>query len=1131
MSGSFELSPADKLKVEDVHYSLQALSKSLEKWIDVAGRVVEISSEFHSLTSDLVAHILEFKPSYIHDPSSVSGADNGDSHNHFSNAPSLKKLPPIDKSRQTTDYLAAVDSLRNDFKSVVDKLERKVLDPIHRIKNIIDLTPGLRSVYESSEKEYIRCLEKYCASMSPNIDVKTKKDLARKLFQARRQYYSVIFRYHRVIDQIQTNGHTLILSKLEEWMQVFRGWYYTDHKLLVDCLNFLAKDIAHKAINIEKFEEIKSISDDRVTFDMEDKHHNGSFEISPAPNSGYLFYYNPESNESWQRAYYTVEPEGDFVVVSARQTKITELLRRPIVDLSATPTMFQNRIYVVELATDGQLICYVQLTNQHEVQRTMRIFGEQFLSGKESLGDGASILGYKIISRDSSNSQNAPKITAKEITENLERMAVYDLPPQTKDKEADSDQDSDVSDESEEFTMDDLKDGILKIGKLFIRAKGSKGSKNWQVLKDPAVNGEWRATAATVKSDNDNFILSLYDNTSCKSIDIIPIASINRCDIQIDDETLFDKKYCFHIRTDLQGTFYLTVDSPSERNLWLSTLKSVAKPEMYGPVQYSMLKPAVQFRAVRTFWIRVVEAKELHGGPSFYCHIYLDDALRARSAVKGSGNSAGGPQWREDFLFMDLPSFYCGTSVGIFNQNKMLKDTLVGQAVVPIPTLRRGETYDGWYPILSNQQDLTACSILKSQTPLMAAGGAGTATAAGGSDYVQSQPLQKVGNLRLKLRYDEIVVLPSAAYERLLNLLLNYENHLIFDLAGVSRNLEWLSETVLKIFLTQKNKVLPWFDYLARHEVRQTDDSNILFRGNSVFTKSLDAYMKIVGLAYVEDTIGTLVRNICQYHVTCEVDPAKLAEDEDVGAQWKILLLYVRILWSSIEQSKPRCPRELKVAFSRLRKIIEEKFGNKIDPNSASPARYTCVSGFFFLRLICPAILSPKLYGLVKENPEPKVHRTLTLLAKSVQCLANLSGFGVKEPHMSPMNEFVMENSSALMEFIDFIATCKEDDTFAHSSAPSSKIQTLAQSHVFHSPLAPYLVDVDKELSAVSFFISRFRQDILDMAKGQQCLSSPEILRALVEECDELDKKTRACWTSGFLEVTQYPSLGHISKA
>jgi hypothetical protein len=75
------------------------------------------------------------------------------------------------------------------------------------------------------------------------------------------------------------------------------------------------------------------------------------------------------------------------------------------------------------------------------------------------------------------------------------------------------------------------------------------------------------------------------------------------------------------------------------------------------------------------------------------------------------------------------------------------------------------------------------------------------------------------------------------------------------------------------------------------------------------------------------------------------------------------------------------------VLCAHLQDEVKDKF-----PQS----KHSIVGGFLFLRFICPVLVSPE--GLNIENLSKESRRTLVLISKILQNLANGIDFGRKEP-------------------------------------------------------------------------------------------------------------------------------------
>jgi RAS protein activator-like 2 len=54
------------------------------------------------------------------------------------------------------------------------------------------------------------------------------------------------------------------------------------------------------------------------------------------------------------------------------------------------------------------------------------------------------------------------------------------------------------------------------------------------------------------------------------------------------------------------------------------------------------------------------------------------------------------------------------------------------------------------------------------------------------------------------------------------------------------------------------------------------DDERLTFRGNSLATKAMEAYLKLVGDTYLRNTLAQFVSSLGSGQEECEVDPLKV---------------------------------------------------------------------------------------------------------------------------------------------------------------------------------------------------------------------------------------------------------------
>ncbi|KCV69975.1 hypothetical protein H696_03440 [Fonticula alba] len=272
------------------------------------------------------------------------------------------------------------------------------------------------------------------------------------------------------------------------------------------------------------------------------------------------------------------------------------------------------------------------------------------------------------------------------------------------------------------------------------------------------------------------------------------------------------------------------------------------------------------------------------------------------------------------------------------------------------------------------------------------------------------------GSIRLRVSYSEEYILERSHYLPLVRHISRRDFLLSAMLGRWSAARESLSLTLMRVF-DENGILVPFLHSMIRVELAQTTDVNTLFRANSLASKGIDVFMKASGHAFLVNTIGQPVRDLILSKKSFEVDPMRLAKGEDIDKNWKNIEHFLGIIIKAIINSVKHCPPAFSLIFSFIQAEVIARF-----PDSTA-ARYTSISGFFFLRFFCPAILGPKLFGLWDEAIDPRQARGLTLIAKIIQSMANLVEFGNKEAFMTPINDVIYQYIPSIKELLDEISS------------------------------------------------------------------------------------------------------------
>ncbi len=146
-----------------------------------------------------------------------------------------------------------------------------------------------------------------------------------------------------------------------------------------------------------------------------------------------------------------------------------------------------------------------------------------------------------------------------------------------------------------------------------------------------------------------------------------------------------------------------------------------------------------------------------------------------------------------------------------------------------------------------------------------------------------------------------------------------------------------------------------------------------------------------------------------------------------------------------------RPPYGIRWICKQIRSLTKRKY-----PDANDQVICTLIGGFFFLRFINPAIVTPKSYMLIDGTPAERPRRALTLVAKMLQNLANKPSYA-KEPYMAKLQPFIQANKDRINKFMidlcevqDFYESLEMDNYVALSKKDLELSITLNEIYAMH---------------------------------------------------------------------------------
>lgn len=284
----------------------------------------------------------------------------------------------------------------------------------------------------------------------------------------------------------------------------------------------------------------------------------------------------------------------------------------------------------------------------------------------------------------------------------------------------------------------------------------------------------------------------------------------------------------------------------------------------------------------------------------------------------------------------------------------------------------------------------------------------------------------------------------------------------------------------------EEHLLLTMFQSVLTYQFDNTPEYSSLLRANTPVSRMMTTYTRRgPGQSFLKSVLADRINSLIELKdLDLEINPLKVYErmvaqiEEDTGSlpaslpkgitaeqaaenpqvqaiiepRLTMLSEIANGFLATIIDGLEEAPYGIRWICKQIRSLAKRKY-----PDANDQIICTLIGGFFFLRFINPAIVTPKSYMLIDGTPADRPRRTLTLIAKMLQNLANKPSYA-KEPYMSKLQPFIHQNKDRVNKFMidlcevqDFYESLEMDNYVALSKKDLELSITLNEVYSMHA--------------------------------------------------------------------------------